>query len=135
MNARIELTAPQDPTKDEGHLGKGDLLGQTKTHGTSKLCLTEKRPPIEGSDGGQADRSRHLEGRGPCYGRSAAEPARAPKEWVTAQALATIAGFVAVLSKNDAGRPELIVSRWASTRAFDSLAELDAWLVRVGAKA
>jgi len=54
---------------------------------------------------------------------------------VTAQAIATIAGFVAVLSKNDAGRPELIVSRWASTRAFDSLAELDAWLVRVGAKA
>ena len=152
MNARIELTDPPDPRRGEGHLGKGDLLGQTETHRTSELCAaddgkrklpTEKRrvedvdkkePPIAGSDGGQADRSRHLEGHGECYG-AAADPARERKAWLTAQARATLAGFTAALTKTDDGRPELLVSRWALTRGFDCLVKLDAWLIRVGAKA
>jgi len=42
-----------------------------------------------------------------------------------------LAGFTATLSETDDGRPELIVSRWALTRGFDDLAELDRWLLTV----
>lgn len=57
------------------------------------------------------------------------------KPWLTARARATLAGFTATLTRTDDGRPELIVSRWALTRAFTDIAELDRWLQRVGAPA
>lgn len=53
------------------------------------------------------------------------------KAWKTAQARCLLAGFQAVLSDDDAGRPMLIVSRWAMTRGFADLAELDQWLRRL----
>lgn len=57
------------------------------------------------------------------------------KPWVTAQARATLAGFHAVLIDTDDGRPQLVCSRWAMTRAFDDLVELETWLRRVEGKA
>lgn len=57
------------------------------------------------------------------------------KAWRTAQARATLAGFTANLTDGDDGRPQLVCSRWAMTRAFDNLAELETWLVRVEGKA
>ena len=152
MSARFELAEPPDPRKDESRLGKGGSLGHRENHRTRELCATDdgkrklptemrrvedvdkKEPPIAGSDGGQAGPSRHLEGHGECYG-AAADSARERKAWLTAQARATLAGFTAALTKTDDGRPELLVSRWALTRGFDCLVKLDAWLVRVGAKA
>lgn len=53
------------------------------------------------------------------------------KAWATGQARATLAGFHAVLIDTDEGRPQLVCSRWAMTRAFDDLAELEVWLQRV----
>lgn len=57
------------------------------------------------------------------------------KPWVTAQARATLAGFHAALTETDDGRPMLVVSRWAMTRAFDNLPELEVWLQRVSGRA
>lgn len=57
------------------------------------------------------------------------------KAWLTLQARATLAGFVAVLTETDDGRPQMIVSRWSMTKAFDGLADLEAWLDRVAGKA
>lgn len=54
------------------------------------------------------------------------------KAWRTAQAEAILAGHVAHLGTDDTGKPELIVSRWALTRAFSDLGEFGAWLARVG---
>lgn len=54
-----------------------------------------------------------------------------PKAWRTAQARCLLAGFQAALSDDDAGRPTLIVSRWAMTRRFADLGELDRWLHRL----
>ena len=53
----------------------------------------------------------------------------------TAQARATLAGFHASLTDTDDGRPQLVCSRWAMTRAFDNLPELETWLQRVTGKA
>ena len=64
---------------------------------------------------------------------SAAEADR--KAWSTAQAKCLLAGFTAALIDDDGGKPQLIVSRWALTRAFASPAEAEAWLRRVGAPA
>lgn len=50
------------------------------------------------------------------------------KLWRSAQARATLAGFVATLTQTDDGRPELVVSRWALARAFDNLADLERWI-------
>lgn len=52
------------------------------------------------------------------------------KEWRTAQAQALLAGYAAELGEDDAGRPELIVTRWAMTRAFSDLVEFEHWLLR-----
>lgn len=46
------------------------------------------------------------------------------KPWKTAQAEALLAGFSAVLTDSDDGRPMIVVSRWALTRSFTDLAEL-----------
>lgn len=59
-------------------------------------------------------------------------PMDALKPWKTAQAAALLAGFVATLTEGDDGRPMLVVSRWALTRSFTDLDEIQAWLARVG---
>lgn len=51
--------------------------------------------------------------------------------WATAQARATLAGFHASLIETDDGRPQLVCSRWAMTRAFDNLPEVETSLARV----
>jgi hypothetical protein len=53
------------------------------------------------------------------------------KTWLTLQARATLAGFVAHLTEGDDGRPLMIVSRWALTTSFDDLAAAERWLARV----
>lgn len=71
------------------------------------------------------------------------QPAPAPaaraegerKKWATLQARAALAGFYAVLTDTDDGRPQLVCSRWSLTRAFDNLPELEAWLQRVTGRA
>ena len=40
--------------------------------------------------------------------------------------------FSASLIDNDAGRPMLVLSRWALFKRFVDLAEAEAWLNRVG---
>jgi hypothetical protein len=54
------------------------------------------------------------------------------KAWLNLQAKCLMAGFPASLIDDDAGQPLLIVSRWALTKSFSSVAEADAWLARVG---
>jgi len=48
-------------------------------------------------------------------------------------ARAALAGATMTESCDDAGRPEWILSRWAYTRAFNDLAELELVLDRMGA--
>ena len=57
------------------------------------------------------------------------------KPWRTAQAKCILAGYHASLIDDDAGRPMLIVSRWALCKSFSSVAEVEAWLVRVEGRA
>lgn len=54
-----------------------------------------------------------------------------PKRFATAQARAALAGVTVELIEGDDGAPELIASRWALTKRFGDLAELEAWLDRV----
>ncbi len=81
--------------------------------------------------------SRILYPRGPAARAPGLQPrtgaADPLKPWRTGQARATLAGFTAHLTQTDEGNPELILSRWALSRSFTDLAELDAWLQRVGA--
>lgn len=53
------------------------------------------------------------------------------KPWLRLQAECLIAGFPATLTDGDDGRPLLVVSRWALTRAFSTVAEAEGWLSRV----
>ncbi|MFT3818297.1 MAG: hypothetical protein QM750_11955 [Rubrivivax sp.] len=55
----------------------------------------------------------------------------ATKDWRTVQARCLLAGFTANLIDGDDGRPMLVVSRWALTRAFSSPADAESWLQRV----
>ena len=52
------------------------------------------------------------------------------KPWVNAQARCLLAGYQAVLTEADDGRPMVVDSRWALTRRFTDLDELDQWLTR-----
>jgi hypothetical protein len=63
---------------------------------------------------------------------NSAATANARKPWLTVQAEFLMAGFPASLIDDDAGQPMLVVSRWALTRSFSSVAEAEAWLARVG---
>jgi hypothetical protein len=54
------------------------------------------------------------------------------KAWLNTQAKFLMASFPATLIDDDAGMPLLVVSRWALTRSFSSVAEAEAWLARVG---
>jgi hypothetical protein len=55
------------------------------------------------------------------------------KRAATCKARAALLGATIVEVPNDAGRPELILSRWALTRAFVELDELESTLDRMGA--
>lgn len=55
----------------------------------------------------------------------------ARKAWLTLQAELVLAGYGANLIEDDAGRPQLVVSRWALTRSFTSVPEARAWLGQV----
>jgi hypothetical protein len=57
------------------------------------------------------------------------------KAWKTAQAEAILAGFTASLIDGDDGAPLLLVSRWALTKGFTSLADFRAWLQPVTGRA
>jgi hypothetical protein len=54
------------------------------------------------------------------------------KGWLNVQAKCLMAGFPASLIDDDAGKSLLVVSRWALTRSFSSVAEAETWLARVG---
>lgn len=56
------------------------------------------------------------------------------KAWATSQALAVMQGFNAVLIDADDGKPQMICTKWHLTRAFDTPAEVEAWLARVTKK-
>ena len=57
------------------------------------------------------------------------------KRIATCRARAALVGATVVEIPSDNGRPELILSRWALTRAFSDLAELEGTLDRMGAPA
>lgn len=52
------------------------------------------------------------------------------KRLATCQARAALLGVTLRVLTDDKGRPEFIVTRWALTRSFPSLAEVEAWLDR-----
>jgi hypothetical protein len=51
----------------------------------------------------------------------------------TCQARAALVGATVIEVLDDSGRPEFILSRWALTRAFGDLEELECTLDRMGA--
>ena len=57
-----------------------------------------------------------------------------PKALATCQARAALLGATLRALQDDAGRAEFIVSRWALTKCFGTLAEVEAWLDRVEGK-
>jgi hypothetical protein len=57
------------------------------------------------------------------------------KRIATCQARAALVGATLTEIPDDTGHPELILSRWALTRAFRDLAELERTLDRMGAPA
>lgn len=57
------------------------------------------------------------------------------KRQATAQARAALAGITLHVLTGDDGRPEYIATRWAMTKSFSDLADVERWLDRVGAPA
>jgi len=57
-----------------------------------------------------------------------------PKALATCQARAALLGATLHALPDDGGRAEFIVSRWALTKSFATLAEVEAWLDRVEGK-
>ena len=53
------------------------------------------------------------------------------KRLATATARTCLWGGVLSVIEADDGRPQIVVSRWALTRAFGDLDELEGWLDRV----
>ncbi len=53
----------------------------------------------------------------------------------TAKARAALAGITLHAIEGDDGRPELIASRWALTKSFRDLEEVERWLSTVTGKA
>ena len=54
-----------------------------------------------------------------------------PKALATCQARAALLGATLHALPDDGGRAEFIVSRWALTKSFSTLTEVEAWLNRV----
>jgi hypothetical protein len=55
------------------------------------------------------------------------------KRLATAQARAALRGIELQVTDNDRGAPLYVASMHALTRAFDDLAEVETWLVKIGA--
>lgn len=55
------------------------------------------------------------------------------KALATQTARGALVGVTVYAMRDDRGKPEYIATRWALTKAFSSLADLAAWLDRVGA--
>lgn len=53
------------------------------------------------------------------------------KAFSTVQARAALAGVTLTRLEDDRGREVLIASRWALTRQFDNLPDVESWLDRV----
>jgi hypothetical protein len=61
-----------------------------------------------------------------------AEPAAMPdKTFANLRARAALAAIELYQIEGDNGRPILIATRWALTKQFESLSEVEAWLDRV----
>lgn len=58
-------------------------------------------------------------------------PTQEQKLFSTVQATAALAGIVLHRIDGDFGRPCYIATRWALTKHFETLAEVEAWLARV----
>lgn len=58
-----------------------------------------------------------------------------PKPWQNALAEVFLADWHGELLVGDDGRPELVVTKFARTRRFGDLAELQHWLAQIGAPA
>lgn len=58
---------------------------------------------------------------------------RPDKRLATCRARAALWGGTLLASEDDRGRPVFIISRWALTRAFADLDEVDDFLRKVGA--
>lgn len=65
--------------------------------------------------------------------KSVASPDAATKRLATARARAALAGIAVIESRDDHGRPTFIALRWALTREFASLDELETWLDQITA--
>lgn len=57
------------------------------------------------------------------------------KRLATIRARCALQGIELHVLAGDDGRPEYIATKWAMTRAFDDIHELDLWLLRVEGKA
>lgn len=57
------------------------------------------------------------------------------KEFATAQARAALAGVTLYRIEADNGQPAYVVTRWALTRQFEDLQQVDRWLDMVSGKA
>lgn len=58
-------------------------------------------------------------------------PQHDPKALATCQARAALLGATLHALPDEGGRAEFIVSRWALTKSFSTLTEVEAWLDRV----
>lgn len=56
------------------------------------------------------------------------------KAFATAQARAALAGVTLYRIENDSGRPAYVATRWALTRQFEDLQQVDTWLDMVAGK-
>lgn len=63
-----------------------------------------------------------------------AAKAEAAKHLATLKARCALAGVALTESTDDHGRPVFVASRWALTRQFESLNDLDQWVDRVTGK-
>lgn len=56
------------------------------------------------------------------------------KRLATTKARCALWGAVMSVIEGDDGRPMILITRWALTRSFSDLDEVEQWLDRVGAK-
>lgn len=61
-------------------------------------------------------------------------PEALAKRPATAQARAALAGIALHILTGDDGRPEYVATKWALTKAFTDIADVELWLDRVGAR-
>jgi hypothetical protein len=54
-----------------------------------------------------------------------------PKAFATLQARCALSGVTLIPSQDDRGQPTAIATRWALTREFHSLQDVETWLANV----